>query len=575
MADPILGITQGETVYFYDTSTGDVVSHSWSFDGGTPSTSTDQNVYVTFNSSNISGFSVSLSVTDSAGITATVTKNDIISVSPETITSSFTFTSSSRLMSQSQTYTSGATASSGISNYSWSIPGLGTTSGTNLSSVSHTEDNWYNVAGTYAGAPNSSVLTTSSLTVTSNASNTSTSNNSVTYYKMGPSEQYALDGIGLSGPYYDVSYVGNSGSLGLGGSSLVFLLDQDPYGPTGIFINDYFHSNNEVFYFIPNTTDLGTSSTPAPIRTKAVIIKSAWDIGGLSYSANSEFSSGNYILPGGSSDVLLNQICITDYTTTSPNTLSNLITSRGWTNADVVELLKNTYYTSSSSKYIENTSNYLTSRFLNSSSVGGYNWRGGYTPSYALVGVLIPASIFFDNFYGGGIDVSARITVYNQSSSAIGSINIVFSGGGDKGNSPDGFIITTQDTSYQTQTGIASLIQSAILSSVFVENFLVESGSVFTPYRSATEDTFPGMRISIIDPYNAYYNDNIGFITIAWNDSYLSAMAGLGILDSSLLRDPFTSSSGRSFTGITSSVCRLEPYNSQVRRGWIIGGEIG
>ena len=55
----------GATVHFADISTGNVVSHSWSFPGGTPSTSTDEFPVVTYNSSG--NFDVSLTVSD--GIT--------------------------------------------------------------------------------------------------------------------------------------------------------------------------------------------------------------------------------------------------------------------------------------------------------------------------------------------------------------------------------------------------------------------------------------------------------------------------------------------------------------------------
>ena len=39
MADEVLSIKQGDTIYFYDTTIGDVASYSWGFAGGTPSTS--------------------------------------------------------------------------------------------------------------------------------------------------------------------------------------------------------------------------------------------------------------------------------------------------------------------------------------------------------------------------------------------------------------------------------------------------------------------------------------------------------------------------------------------------------
>ena len=189
MADEVLSIKQGDTIYFYDTIIGDVASYSWNFNGGNPSTSTNPNEYVTFIGTNPSGYSISLSVTSADGITTVITKSGIISVDVETISSAFTLNTNSRLMSEYLYITTpGATASSGIANYSWIIPGLGSTSGINLNILSHVENNWYNISGTYSGAVNSSYLATSSLTITSNVPNTSTTNQNITYYKMGPRE---------------------------------------------------------------------------------------------------------------------------------------------------------------------------------------------------------------------------------------------------------------------------------------------------------------------------------------------------------------------------------------------------
>lgn len=575
MEDPILNINQGDTIYFYDTSTGNIVSWDWSFQGGTPSTATTQNVYVTFNSPNTAGYSASLSVTDSSGISASKSKTDIISVEPETISSSFSITSNSRLMSQTQAYISGATASSGISSYNWTIPGLGLTSGASLSTLTYTEDDWFNIAGTYSGSPNSSALTTASLTINSNVGNSSSSNSNVTYYKMGPSEIYSLDEIGMSGPYYNVSYLASSGSLGLGGSSLVFSVDQSTYGATASFVNQYFHSTNEVFYFIPNTTDLVETDTPSPVRMKSIIDKSAWDIARLSYLSNDAFSLGSYILPEGVKDVLVNKLCITDYTTTSPNTLTNLNTTRGWEISDIIELLKNTYYSSSSSKFIENWSSFPISKELFNSSVGGYNWTGGYSFSGYYAGILVPSSYFFEIYYGSGITVSLSANVYNSTGVLLGSETIELSARSDQGNSPDGFIMTTNNTAHGSRNGIAKIINDALNLSNFSGNFLIESSTAYTAYHQQTSDYFPGMRISILDPYNSYYDDNIGYISINWSNTYLSGLVSLRITDSSPLFASFTSDGATSFTGIRNTACKLTPTYPRVRKGWIIGGEIG
>jgi len=71
-------IMEGQTVSFTDLSTNNPTSWSWSFPGGTPSTSTEQNPSVTY--STIGTYDVSLTATNSAG-SSTETKTAYIDVS--------------------------------------------------------------------------------------------------------------------------------------------------------------------------------------------------------------------------------------------------------------------------------------------------------------------------------------------------------------------------------------------------------------------------------------------------------------------------------------------------------------
>ncbi|MBL0102875.1 MAG: PKD domain-containing protein [Bacteroidetes bacterium] len=66
----------GSTIQFTDLSTGSITSYSWSFPGGTPSTSTLQNPTVTYNTAG--NYAVTLTVTGSGG-TNSVTKPYFIS----------------------------------------------------------------------------------------------------------------------------------------------------------------------------------------------------------------------------------------------------------------------------------------------------------------------------------------------------------------------------------------------------------------------------------------------------------------------------------------------------------------
>jgi len=72
-------VSLGHSVNFTDGSFGEVVSWSWEFEGGSPSTSTQQNPQnITYNE--VGDFSVSLTITDGDGNSETLTRNDYIHV---------------------------------------------------------------------------------------------------------------------------------------------------------------------------------------------------------------------------------------------------------------------------------------------------------------------------------------------------------------------------------------------------------------------------------------------------------------------------------------------------------------
>jgi uncharacterized delta-60 repeat protein len=71
-------VCAGSTVDFTDLSTGDIDSWSWTFEGGTPSTSTDQNPSVVY--STPGDYDVQLVITDPDGITSTILSENYIKV---------------------------------------------------------------------------------------------------------------------------------------------------------------------------------------------------------------------------------------------------------------------------------------------------------------------------------------------------------------------------------------------------------------------------------------------------------------------------------------------------------------
>lgn len=78
--DATINIKEGESVHFLDASTGNVTSWNWTFEGGEPATSTEQNPVVTYN--NAGSYSVSLTVGDGS-TTSTATRQAYVNVEGE------------------------------------------------------------------------------------------------------------------------------------------------------------------------------------------------------------------------------------------------------------------------------------------------------------------------------------------------------------------------------------------------------------------------------------------------------------------------------------------------------------
>lgn len=79
-ADAVINIKQGENVHFMDNSTGNVASWNWTFEGGSPATSTEQNPVVTYDKTG--SYSVTLTVGDGQA-TSTITREAYVNVEGE------------------------------------------------------------------------------------------------------------------------------------------------------------------------------------------------------------------------------------------------------------------------------------------------------------------------------------------------------------------------------------------------------------------------------------------------------------------------------------------------------------
>ncbi|MFH6604879.1 PKD domain-containing protein [Maribacter algicola] len=83
-------ITSGNDITFTDTSANEPTSWAWEFEGGSPSTSSEQNPTITYN--NFGTYSVTLTATNSAGDNE-MTKTGFITVDMQTASYTVTFTS--------------------------------------------------------------------------------------------------------------------------------------------------------------------------------------------------------------------------------------------------------------------------------------------------------------------------------------------------------------------------------------------------------------------------------------------------------------------------------------------------
>jgi hypothetical protein len=609
MSNTVLGINQGDLIYYYDLSTGDI-ARDWWFPGGSPTGGTGYGPSVRYYNVNLDGYDAKLTVTGYGGIQRTEYKSNIIVVYPEIFNTNYTVTRSSNSMSVPAYYQSTGSAGSGYQMYTWNVPGLGATSGATLSSFNYTPNDWYTVAGTYSGSTNSSVLVSSGLSTISVVGNNSTTNINLQYNKIGPQESFNFWNPGVyatSGLYYTPSiFDTNTGYVGLGGSNLV--LNISAYSSE--LNNTKFHSTDEVVYFYPNSPDV---SVPIKFRIllDPVILDNIYGNTGVGplYIPTPEITLGSYIKPSGVSDYMVDGWNITDYLTSGGgNGITNLSelnpsSNRSWSNQAINDFLSNQYYLSASSKYVERfgygsnkaPSSDLASVTLYGLGANGYSWSGtGGTPPASMHGVSTLSSYGANLFYGGNPTIDLEISLYDEIGDLIDSAICVLSSPGATGNTYDTRMMVAQDTSYGSLRGISHYINKS-LNSDFLHSLsdYVKSEAIeyYAPYYNGGNQTSPrydhsnfhGIRISIIDPYVPGYDKYISAIAISWGPSYYSWIdnyvyghATTAVYNA--LRTPFALAGGKnpkSWTGMPSYITLANGTDhNDYFKGWKLGGSI-
>jgi PKD repeat protein len=155
---PTAAICPGSTVQFTDVSLLNPTSWSWSFPGGTPATSTEQNPVVTYNTAGT--YAVTLTVTNASG-SSTRTTNGVVTVSSALPVANFTSRQAPICPGGKVAFTN--TSTQCVSSISWSFPG-----GTPATSTAQNPVVTYATAGTYTAtltATNTNGTSTKSVTV--------------------------------------------------------------------------------------------------------------------------------------------------------------------------------------------------------------------------------------------------------------------------------------------------------------------------------------------------------------------------------------------------------------------------
>lgn len=618
-----LGINQGDSIYYYDLSTG-VISREWTFQGGTPGTSGAYGPAIRYYGVNYSGYSTGLVITGAGGITASAFKSNIIVVYPEIFSPTIEITQSPGItvydppiskMSSPVTYSAGGTASSGYSSYSWNIPQLGATSGSLLSSVTYSCTDWYTLTGTYIGAPDSSYLSNVGLDVTSVVGNGASINEGIIFRKIGVQEDvdyWSPGTYATAGKYYNVSTLSlRTSSIGLSGNNIVLKIDFGPYSPR--WDNSSFHSTQEAVYLWVNSPDI--SKTYDPIKTNMILTGTSLVAAGVTggYSSMDRIMSGKYIIPNDISSKFDNRFYISD--NTSGDILTNLIDGlRKWNEAAVNDFVSNKYYLSGSSKFIElggYQKVYSEFGFIRppwadlASGIGykenyaGYAWDGGWwaeegnvDPQEYYHGVCIPSGLLLKDLYELPEDyrVDLKITLRDSVGSLITSFQFAASEWGVEGNSPDGYLISASNTNFGTEIGIAKKITEAINSQSggLSNNIAFEFNSDLSPYfdggaellYNKNKDIFKGIKMSISNPLTSatYGNKYIHSFEIGWGERMeylLKNPPASGFPAVPFASDVNQTASGMaSWTGLPSKITVPASSQSTYFRGWKIGGSL-
>jgi hypothetical protein len=531
-----VGINQGDYLYFYDLSVGNVVTRDWYFPGGIPGASEEFAPIVQYLSPNQAGFSVTLTISDGV-LTASVTERNLVIVYPEsasTIQLTISQVNNPADMSSEVTYTISGSTGSGLSYYTWNIPGVGGFTGTS-NTYGVTLDDWGVLTGSEFGSVYSTYQGTAQASITTVLGNTFSTSKPITYNKSGVEEYLNLCDYPLTTSIHNISYFDIqpiayyddvtyepgitvyrlTNEISMSGSGIVLQVFQTPVpGDDPIFDNTSLHAQGENMTFYSPSWDIRGDQGGA-INGQVVASYSAFSTLGITGGVVSNvqhlsrYYQGNYMKPYDIGDKQNYRFYFADTDNELVNTTLNRF-GRYWSQDAVKAYLNDTSFASVSSR----------------------SWETG---SITLPGIIDHTSDYagFATLYGGpGVpfdgnhNVTLTIQYYGSSSRdllgstllATHNIPLGTGGIGDRGNSPARTFLLAQDTGYGP--GIATKLNAWFSAN----NLSPYMGATASPYFATFEDAqarnggvwpnspapgveyafpqdFNGIRISILDDY--------------------------------------------------------------------------
>lgn len=452
-----LQIYQYQSVNFTDTSSGAVpLTRSWSFSGGSPATGTGITAAVFYN---VPGdYTVSLTETDAYGTTSTLTKTNLIQVSPTTLVAGISGPSPSSVKMNEGYNLQDSTVGTPFppTSWSWTLP-YGRSASTQNVGVTGYAD-WNTLTGGYTGAPGVSYTANISLS-TSNAYLSSSTSTSVQVQKLGPSEQLYLNATGPSSPNFVTGLSG--GILTTGGvpvymnffgyssSNMIIRLNYLLRGASNK-TNLYFHSDTETATVVMNT-GLWSSMYNDVIGGMMLIQGQIYSL--YSYlTPDDAINLGFYIVSNQTSEFFLGD---------TTGLLLNLYTNYNYS-AGLLNYLVNNPYKIAHSGNLQyaNTQNPTPMTFIN---IGGSNsnpvvYSSAYLQNINLPSTPTPANPVYQIYVSvtmGGIPYGATASIGTPGATGNDPLT--------SGN-PNGGFYTAQDT--VNGAGFVSFLNSAVNSSI-------------------------------------------------------------------------------------------------------------